>query len=141
MATVELEQIDIKPLEKYVVGIDKLFKKLYKKVDIDTQKNLEFSIYYFESDIAKLQKVFIRNSYKLSKEKNKRFVDERKNFNSDMMTSKKVARDFSEENDLIALQENVMERLEKETMTIRRLANFINNERIDNLASAKRQGV
>jgi len=47
MGKIELEQIDIKPLEKYVAEIDKLFQKLHKKVDIETQKELEYQIYYF----------------------------------------------------------------------------------------------
>jgi len=139
MGKIELEQIDIKPLEKYVAEIDKLFQKLHKKVDIETQKELEYQIYYFMNYTNSLWKIYIRNAYKLSKTKNAIFVSERQYFNSDLATTKKINKDFLEENDLVELQKQIMERIEKEEFTIKRLANFINNERINDLSMKKRQ--
>jgi len=75
----------------------------------------------------------------LSKTKNAIFVSERQYFNSDLATTKKINKDFLEENDLVELQKQIMERIEKEEFTIKRLANFINNERINDLSMKKRQ--
>ena len=135
----ELEQINIKPLEKNIKEIDKLFGKLRNKVDADVLLSLEYEIYYFFNAVSELDRVYIRNLYKINNIKDEAFLKERKNMNSDLATTKKVNKDFISENTTIQLQEMVMERLVKKQKIFTRLADKLDSHRIGELAMQKRQ--
>ena len=133
----ELEAINITHLDTNIQKIDDLFWKLYKKVDIATQKSLEYEIYYFCTDVAKLERIYARNLYKFNSFIDSKFWEERAKQNSDLATTKKLNVDNREAKSLLELQDMVMDRLHKKEETFKRLANFINNERINALAVAK----
>lgn len=135
----EFEKIDIKQAEEYIKRINRYFEKLRKSVDIETQRDLEYEIYYFASSISELSKRYTRNLYRINKEFDNRFLLERQNYNSDLTTTKKVKKDLIQEYTEIEIQQEVIERLKDRKKDIHRLANFVNDERIDSLAMAKRE--
>lgn len=135
----EIEKINIKQLEEYIKRINRYFEKLRKTVDIQTQSDLEYEIYYFSCASSDISRIYTRNLYSLSKEEDSRFISERKNFNSDLATTKKVKKDLIKEYTEIELQEMVIDWIADRKKDIHRLANHIDWIRIDWLAQAKRQ--
>lgn len=133
----QLEQIDIKHFDKHLSDINSIFEKLKKKVSMEEQKNLEYAIYYFCNDVAEIQRIYARNLYKINKIIDDEFGDEREKQNSDLATTKSLNKKHREEKTLLELQEMVVEWLNKKEDIFKRLANFINNERINALAVAK----
>ena len=134
----EFEQIDLSFIEKSLKEIDWLFHKLNKSVDIKTQSELEFCIYYFACTSSDISRIYTRNLYRLNKETDIRFLAERKNYNSDLATTKKIKKDLIKEYTEIELQEMVIDWLNDRKKDIRRLADHIDWIRIDWLAQAKR---
>jgi len=56
-------------------------------------------------EVAKLHRIYTRNSYKLSRESDIRFKVERSKHNSDLATTKKIKTDLRAENNTVELQE------------------------------------
>lgn len=135
----KFEKIDIKQAEEYIKRINRYFEKLKNSIDIETQSDLEYEIYYFASAISELTKKYTRNLYRINKEFDTRFLIERPKYNSDLTTTKKVKKDLIQEYTEIEIQEEVIGRLKDRKKDIHRLANFINDERINELAMNKRQ--
>ena len=86
----KFEKIDIKQAEEYIKRINRYFEKLKNSIDIETQSDLEYEIYYFASAISELTKKYTRNLYRINKEFDTRFLIERPKYNSDLTTKKKV---------------------------------------------------
>ena len=139
MVEIKFEQINIKPLEWYIKRINKFFEDLRWVNSIELQSDLEYEIYYFACASSDIARAYTRNLYKLNKEKDTRFLVERKNYNSDLTTTKKVNKDLIKEHTELELQEQIIDWLEERKKDIHRLANHINNSRIDELANNKRQ--
>lgn len=112
---------------------------MYKGVSIKKQKDLEYEIYYFFSAVSLVKKIYIRNWHLLNKMKDTKFIDERGKNTSDLMTTKKVNKDYIQENNTVEMQSMVIDWLKEKEKMFTRLADFINDERINDLAMAKRQ--
>lgn len=133
----ELEQITVKHFEWQIKKIDDIFWALKKNVTVEKQKELEYAIYYFCNDVSEIQRTYARNVYKVNKIIDDEFEKERVNHNSDLATTKALNKKHREEKNMLSLQDAIVERLEKKEDIFKRLANFINNERINALAVAK----
>jgi len=135
---IELEDLDLKIVDKYIKEIDKIVWKMQWVRDTAIQDKLEFWIYYFSMEVAKLHRIYTRNSYKLSRESDIRFKVERSKHNSDLATTKKIKTDLRAENNTVELQEWVIDWLQDIRDIFKRIANHQNDMRIDDLAMAKR---
>lgn len=135
---IELEDLDLKIVDKYIKEIDKIVWKMQWVRDTAIQDKLEFWIYYFSMEVARLHRIYTRNSYKLSRESDIRFKSERSKHNSDLATTKKIKTDLRAENNTVELQEWVIDWLQDIRDIFKRIANHQNDMRIDELAMSKR---
>lgn len=134
----KLEDIDIKSLENSLLSIDKLFWKLRISRDKENINELEFLIYEFSNMVADIKRIYTRNWYRVKTEKDKKFIEARETEKSDLSTTKKINKEFANENWVIELQEMIVEYFEDKRKFIIRLADHISNLRIRDLSDAKR---
>lgn len=134
----KIKDLNISWLDESIKKIDWLFWKLYISIEIEMQKELEFELYNFNNLLADISRQYIRNWKILQSEKDKKFVENRYKSNSDTMTTKKVNKDFQEYNTDLEFQEQIVEWCKKKQKGFERLANAINDFRINALAEAKR---
>lgn len=137
----KLDELNISNIDTIIANIDDCFGKLEISVDRDIQNQLEYLIYRYSNEVSNIKRVYTRNAYKLQQAKDKEFIKQRKQENSDLVTTKKVNKDFQEQNTYISLQEDIVDRLEDKKEYITRLANHINSMRIADLADAKRNAL
>lgn len=141
MQEIKLAEISLKWIEDKIKKIDWLFWKLYKVRDKQLIDDLEFEIYYLRWEMADQYRIYVRNNHLINTEKWKLHLQERDKYNSDLTTTKAINRMLNNEIAILELQEMIIERLEKKEMMILRLANHINNMRIDDLAEQKRNQI
>ena len=134
----KLEDIEIKVLENSLLSIDKLFWKLRISRDKENINELEFLIYEFSNMVADIKRIYTRNRYRVKTEKDKKVIEARETEKSDLSTTKKVNKEFANENGVIELQEMIVEYFEDKKKFIIRLADHISNLRIRDLSDAKR---
>ncbi len=138
---ITFEDINIKPIEVSLQEIDNKFVNLKLSRDKEFINELEYCIYEFSSLVSDNYRIYTRNWYKLEKERDKRFIDIRKDYNSDLSTIKYINTEMREDITYLELQKMMIDWLEDKRKIIIRLADNINSQRIGDLADAKRNQI
>lgn len=133
-----LQDNDIKVANK---AIQDIIESLKYTRDRDNINELEYMIYELSNLIYDSKSIYLRNYYTIEREKDKLFIERRKNDNSDLKTMKSINNDLREDITTLELQDEFVELCTKQLKTITRLADHINNMRIADMADAKRSQI
>jgi hypothetical protein len=134
-----IKDLDVTQCDHYIGEINKSIQKLERAVNIEERRVLEHNLLYLGLEIAKLKRVNLRSKRLLEIDKNRAFLEERKKTNSDRTATSKVNKDYINEISSLEIWEEIVEYFEETYKCFLRIANFYNQEQIEQNVQSKRQ--
>lgn len=138
MKLAQLHKNDIVQANK---AIQWVIETLRYSRDRDNVNELEYMIYELSNLIYDSKSIYLRNYYTIEREKDRMFIERRKNETSDLKTTKSINNDLREDITTLELQDEFIELCAEQLKAIKRLADNINNMRIADMADAKRSQI